>query len=152
MLIIQGAFALSSEFDVGFNPCAPLIVGFIVGFLSSTHAATIGRSLNKQGVIYSYPHINRFLVPGVIGAIVSGIVQACNNGVNGDHGVNRLSGRTAVMQGGWQILGILITTGIAMLAGLIIGIIVKALNNHNREDQFNDEIIYDDIPTELPRV
>lgn len=123
---------MSSQFDVGYNPCAPLIVGFVVGFLSSTYAATVGRKINGQGVLFTYSHINRFLIPGIFGAIVSAIVQACDNSINGDHGPNRLSSRSPVQQGGWQILGILITAGIAVLAGLIIGLIIKVINNHER--------------------
>ena len=90
--------------------------------------------------------MNRFFIPGFIGGIVSGIIQACDNSDNGQHGSNRLSGRTAVQQGGWQILGILITAGIAILAGLLIGILIKVINKNDRYQQFNDEEIYDDIP------
>lgn len=43
-------------------------------------------------------------------------------------------------------MGILITAGIAILAGLIIGILVKVINKNGRDQQFNDEEIYDDIP------
>ena len=139
---------MSSSFDINYNPCAPLIVGFLVGFLSSAHASTLGRKINSNGVIFSLPHLNRFFIPGFIGAIVSGIIQACDNSINGAHGVNRLSSRTAVQQGGWQILGILITAGIAIIAGLIIGILIKIMNKNERYDQFNDEQLYDDIPND----
>lgn len=110
------------------------------------YAATFGRKINSNGVLFTFSHINRFFIPGLFGAIVSGVIQATSDSVNGSHPLNRLSSRTAIQQGGWQILGILITIGIALLAGLIIGLLYKIINRFGPEDQFNDEVTYDDIP------
>jgi len=57
-----------------------------------------------------------------------------------------LDGRTHIQQGGWQIVGLLITTGTAGLAGVLIGLAYKVINNHETYHQFNDTITYDNIP------
>lgn len=44
-------------------------------------------------------------------------------------------------------MGLLITAGTALLAGLIIGILCKLINKFGPEDQFNDEVTYMDVPS-----
>lgn len=124
----------------------PLIVGYVVGFASSIYPATMNRKINKNGVIFTFPTINRFLIPGFLACVVSAIVQACNVSENGDHYINRLPQRTSVQQGGWQIVGFLITLCTAIICGLIVGVLMKILNKHTTEDQFNDEYTYSNLP------
>lgn len=135
------------EADICFNPCVPLIVGFVVGFVASIYPAVLHRKVNNNGVLFTYPSINRFLVPAFIASIVSAIVQACGVSENGAHTMNMLGQRTAIQQGGWQIIGFLITAATAILAGLIIGILCKVINNFTEIDQFNDEVTYSDVPS-----
>jgi hypothetical protein len=118
------------SFDTAFNPCIPLIVGFIVSFLSSLYPSVIHKKINEGGVLFSFPHLNRFLIPAFIASIVSAVIQACGISANGAFEINQLPGRTKSQQGGWQIIGLLITIGIALIAGLIIGIIYKIINNY----------------------
>ncbi len=106
----------------------------------------MNRKINANGVLFTFSHINRFLIPAVVSSIVSAIVQASDVSVNGSHSANRLSGRTAVQQGGWQIVGILITLATAGIAGAIIGILIKLINKNQDIDQFNDEFTYDHVP------
>jgi NhaP-type Na+/H+ or K+/H+ antiporter len=49
-----------------------------------------------------------------------------------------LNTRTAIQQGGWQMVGFLITAGTAILTGLVIGVLIKIINKHEYQDQFND--------------
>lgn len=135
------------EADTNFNPCVPLIVGFVVSFASSIYSSAIHRKTNNNGVAFTYSHINRFFIPGVIACIVSAVVQAVDLSINGDHNTNRLNDRTPIQQGGWQIVGLLITAGTAILAGLIIGVLYKVINKNTSEDQFNDETTYYNVPT-----
>ena len=46
------------EADINFNPCVPLIVGYVVGFASSIYPSVMNRRLNKDGVIYKFSHVN----------------------------------------------------------------------------------------------
>lgn len=135
------------EADINFNPCVPLIVGYVVGFASSIYPSVMNRRLNKDGVIYTFSHVNRFFIPGFIACVVSAIVQGVDLTINGQHNLNRLGARTAIQQGGWQIVGFLITAGTAIIAGLIIGILYKIINKNTSADQFNDETTYYNVPS-----
>lgn len=89
------------SFDTTFNPCAPLIVGFIVGFACSIYPATMNRKINEKGILFTYPHLNRFVVPAIISSIVAAIIQACADSLNGNFALNQLKNRTPIQQGGW---------------------------------------------------
>lgn len=110
----------------------------MVGFAASIYPAAVNRRFNKNGVVFTYAHIYRFLIPAFFGCVVSAIVQACDVSINGAHTTNRLGERTAIQQGGWQIIGFLITAGTALLAGLIVGVLIKIINKNDAHDQFND--------------
>jgi len=47
-------------------------------------------------------------------------------------------------QAGFQLIGILLTSGIALIAGVIVGLIYKFFNKNEASDQFNDNLIYKD--------
>lgn len=124
-----------------------MIVGFVVGLSSSIYPSALGRKMNANGVVSTFSMTNRFLIPAVTSTFVSAIVQGVGQTVNGSHNVNRMGTRTAVQQGGWQIIGLLITLGTALLAGLIIGLLYKVINKNTHGDQFNDEVTYSHVPT-----
>lgn len=126
------------EADICFNPCVPLIVGYVVGFGSSIYPSNMHRKANQNGVLFTFPILNNYLIPGFLACIVSAVVQACNVSENGPHIRNALQERTPIQQGGWQIVGFLITASIAALAGIIIGFSIKAVNRNETADQFND--------------
>ena len=56
------------------------------------------------------------------------------------------TGRSDYQQGGYQVVGWLITAGIGAFSGLIIGILYKVLNTHeineNINDFFNDAALF----------
>ena len=71
------------EADICFNPCVPLICGYVIGFASSIYPATFNRKANKDGVLFTFPHINRFFIPAFFACVISAIVQASNVSANG---------------------------------------------------------------------
>lgn len=118
-----------------------------MGLTSSLYSSALTRRVNINGVIHTYSTINRFFFPGIIASIISAIVQGVDYTINGEHNLNRLGDRTAIQQGGWQIVGLLITSGTAILAGLIIGLLFKVINKYNSHEQFNDEVTYTHVPS-----
>lgn len=52
--------------------------------------------------------------------------------------MNMLGTRTPIQQGGWQIVGMLITVGTALICGVVVGVLCKIFNRFTVEDQFND--------------
>lgn len=73
------------EADICFNPCVPLIVGFVVGFICSLFPAGVNRKLNSAGVTSTFNHLQRFIIPAILSTIISAIVQASGFTANGDH-------------------------------------------------------------------
>jgi hypothetical protein len=78
------------EADICFNPCVPLIVGFVVSFASSIYPSSMHRKANLNGVLFTFPILNNYLIPGFIACIVSAVIQACNVSQNGQHFRNAL--------------------------------------------------------------
>lgn len=116
------------------------MIGFLVGVLT-TYLNTRKKDLNKEGVIDSLGSLFVFFVPSLIGALYSAILFA--TGSYGPDNSNSFTqhdpNRTRYQQGGFQVIGALITVGIAIAAGLIIGGFGKIFNQiDNDEDFFND--------------
>jgi hypothetical protein len=40
------------------------------------------------------------------------------------------------------MIGVLLTAGIALLSGIIVGVLYKIINHNDAEDQFNDNVDY----------
>jgi hypothetical protein len=51
---------------------------------------------------------------------------------------------------GLQLAGIGFSLAIGIVAGLIIGILIKIINTNDREDQFDDLVVYEpDFPDSM---
>jgi|LakMenE18May11ns_1017448.scaffolds.fasta_scaffold9939671_1 hypothetical protein len=108
------------------------------------------RSLNKNGVTSSLANIIRFILPGAFSGVVSAVLYAINQGNDGNHILNFPSGRTNIMQGGYQIVGLCLSAAIGIFAGIIAGLMFKVVNHHEKEDQFRDaEIFRPDFPPSI---
>jgi hypothetical protein len=82
-----------------------------------------------------------FFVPSFIGAIYSAILFATSpyGPDNTDATVQMLAGRTRWGQGGFQLVGLAITLGIALICGVLIGAFSKIINKiEGPDDLFND--------------
>lgn len=94
-----------------------------------------------------------FFVPSLIGAIYSAILFATSpyGPDNTDATAQMLPGRTRWGQGGYQLIGLAITIGIAFVTGLLIGAFSKIINKiDGPEDLFNDHnYIEQDFSTEV---
>ena len=129
---------------MSWNPVAPMTVGFAIGFMSSFQATKAHRWMNKNGIIFSQVHLKRFLLSGMVAAILAAILQGTGTHTNGDYTDNYFvnqtnrEDRSYVGQGAFQILAIAVTGAIAALAGLIIGICYKIINKNEEIDQYND--------------
>jgi hypothetical protein len=97
--------------------------------------------LNNEGVIDSLGSSIVFLVPSFIGAIYSAILFATSpyGPDNKDAIVQMLPSRSRWGQGGFQLAGLGITLGIALVCGLLIGLFSKIINKvESPEDLFDD--------------
>ena len=83
-----------------------------------------------------------YFIPGFFAGVFSAILQAINQGTLDNYTQRRDQTRTFVQQGGFQIIGILLTLAIGVFAGALIGLLFKAINKHNYSQQFNDNAIF----------
>lgn len=99
--------------------------------------------------------MTRYLVPGLVAAILVAVLQATGTNKNGFYDNNYFvdqsprEDRDYIGQGAFQILAIVITGGIAALAGLIIGVLYRVINKNEEDDQYNDLTILEDAPEPL---
>jgi ammonia channel protein AmtB len=98
-----------------------------------TYLNTKKRALNEAGVIDSLGSLSVFFVPSFLGAIYSAILFASSpyGPDNTDNNVQMDPSRSRFGQGGFQLIGLLITICIAAVTGLLIGLLVKLLNHNN---------------------
>ena len=100
------------------------------------------RKINSEGVVDSNSAIFHFLLPSLFAAIFSAIMQAVaqtpasysgstSSGTTTVLSYNSLvqSGRSSTKQGGYQIVGWLLSIGIGAVAGVIIGLLYKCIND-----------------------
>lgn len=100
------------------------------------------KTLNNEGVIDSLGSLYVFLIPSFVGGIYSAILFATSpyGPDNTDKNVQMLPGRTRWGQGGYQLIGMAITIGIALACGLLIGIFSNLLNKtESQEELFSDK-------------
>jgi hypothetical protein len=123
-------------------------VGTITGFLSVVLIHYLKHRVNKSGVIDTHGTIFAFMIPGVLASIISAVVQATNppsiifftsSTTQIIYETNRSGERNNIQQGGFQIVGMLISIGIAIVAGISSGIFMRIFNKNQPENQFIDE-------------
>ncbi len=132
------------------NPGIPLACGYIMGLISSLYQSAQLRKLNKDGVVVSLAHFDRYIVPGVFSGVLSAILYAINQGNDGNYILNSKSGQTNIANGAMQLAGIGLSLAIGAVAGIVLGIIIKLANSHKAEDQFRDaEIFRPDFPPSI---
>ena len=110
------------------------MIGFIVGVLT-TYLNSRKKEINKEGVIDSLGSLFVFLVPSLIGALYSAVLFTTSSygPDNSSMFTQHDPSRTRFQQGGFQVIGTLITVGIAIVAGLIIGGFSKIFNQIDKE-------------------
>jgi ammonia channel protein AmtB len=137
------------------NPFPALLIGFLAGVLT-TFLNSKKKSLNDKGVFDSLGSSIVFFIPSFLGALYSAILFATSpyGPDNTDATVQMLQGRTRWGQGGFQLVGIAITLGIAIVCGLLIGLFSKCINSVDGPgDLFNDHnYIEQDVSAELRQV
>lgn len=121
-----------------------MLIGFISGILA-TVLNSKKRWLNSEGVNDSLGSSITFLIPSFLGGIYSSILFATNayGPTNTTSYVQQDPNRSNFGQGGFQLIGIVITVGIAVAAGLLIGLLSKILKSSEHKDLFNDNAYID---------
>lgn len=113
------------------HPFPAMLIGTIVGVISTLLNHAIKKPLNDGGVIDTQGTFITFFIPSFLGGIYSSIIQAVRAYGAEDNTFTSVAStlwvagnRTNFEQGGFQILGVLITIGIATFAGIVIGLLL----------------------------
>ncbi len=132
---LAGGVAVGSCADFMIQPWGAILIGYVGGMLSSYGFAHISTFLNEKIGLHDTCGIhNLHGMPGLFGAIVSGIAAAVvnDNRYNSD-GANveaffpgRSGGRGDVVQGGYQVAATFVAFGIGLFGGLAVGAFLKS--------------------------
>jgi hypothetical protein len=113
------------------HPFPAMLIGTIVGVITTVLNHSIKKPLNDGGVVDTQGTFITFFIPSFIGGIYSAIIQAIraygaeDSTFTSVASTQWLAGsRTNYEQGGFQILGLLITIGIATFAGIVVGLLL----------------------------
>lgn len=157
IILIQGAIAYAPVSNINYNPGAATAIGFGVGFLCAFSQMAYKRIINKNGIIDSNSAIFHFLLPSFFAAILVAIAQGVSKTYATYNPTNNIgltlgvveytpmvqSGRSVGMQGGFQIIGWLLSVGLGALGGLLIGVLYRAVNEFTDPlEFFNDAVLY----------
>lgn len=119
---------MGSSADIITRPWGAMLLGFVAGSVSAFGYAKITPFVRQKlglhdtcGVLYLH------CIPGIMGAIVSSIVCALADDGFGDNYYNIFlkHGRTAKQQAGFQLAGLGVTIGIAILSGIFGGFVAS---------------------------
>lgn len=128
----------------------PLGAGFVMGLISTLYQSAQLRRLNKNGVVVSLTHFDRYIVPGIFCGALSAILYAINQGSKGNYTLMFAPNYSNIGQGAMQMAGVGLSIAIGIFAGIILGLIFKLSNRHKAEDQFRDaEIFRPDFPPSI---
>jgi ammonium transporter Rh len=125
---LAGGVAMGANADIITAPWGAMLLGFIAGAVSAlgySYATPFVRGKiglhDTCGVLYLH------CIPGIMGGIVSAIVAALCDDSFGDNYYNEFSavGRTAKQQAGFQLAGLGVTIGIAIISGILGGFIAS---------------------------
>jgi ammonium transporter Rh len=114
---LAGGVAIGICADLYTHPAGAIGIGFVAGLIS-----TIGYAFMqmKMGMYDTCGVLNLYGLPGILGAIASAItVGSYTNRGRFDRSLHR--------QAGFQIAGLVVTLGIALVGGAITGVLMKLL-------------------------
>ena len=149
---LAGGVAVGSSSDLVIGPYGAIIIGLIAGFISVIGYVYISDFLQKKLNLYDTCGVNNLHgLPGIMGGL-GGVISAMSTSEH-KYGGNitdifaARDTRTAYEQGLYQGLALLITLGISICSGLLIGKLLNSKLFHQQKNRFNDEE-YWELPEE----
>jgi ammonium transporter Rh len=128
---VSGGVAVGSAADLIVSPCGSMIAGFVTGCISAVCFAKLSPFVKKHLVLHDTCGVmNLHAIPGVIGALISAIVATrVGETTFGDSvktgGYAAQAERSPYEQAGYQLAGLGVALGIAVLGGLFTGFVTS---------------------------
>ncbi|CAK7294890.1 ammonium transporter Rh type C isoform X1 [Vulpes vulpes] len=155
---LAGGVAVGTAAEMMLMPYGSLIVGFICGIVSTLGFAYLTPFLESRLRVQDTCGIhNLHGIPGIIGAIVGAVTASCaNTDVYGVKGLTQAFGfdgfktnRTPSMQGKFQAAGLFVSLAMALVGGIIVGIILKLpFWGQPADENCFEDAIYWEMPEE----
>lgn len=155
---LAGGVAVGTAAEMMLMPYGSLIVGFICGIVSTLGFVYLTPFLESKLRIQDTCGIhNLHGIPGIIGGIVGAVTAACaSSEVYGQQGLAHAFdfeqhniNWSSSMQGSFQAAGIFVSLAMALVGGIIVGIILKLpIWGQPADENCFDDAIYWEVPEE----
>ncbi|XP_076844586.1 ammonium transporter Rh type B [Brachyhypopomus gauderio] len=152
---LAGGVALGTAGEMMITPFGSMIVGFSAGAISVLGYKYLTPFLESKLKIQDTCGIhNLHGMPGILGAVVGAITSFAATKEHYGDGLKDvfpkvMSGTPVSTQAGMQALSLLVTLGIALLGGLIVGFILKLpIYGSPSDSQCFEDDVYWEIPKE----
>lgn len=153
---LAGGVAIGAVADLPIQPFAAMIIGMVAGIVSVMGYKYLQSKIEKTFGIHDTCGVNNLHgMPGFIGGVCSAIAAAVSDketyGDNLIHFFPKIANgeRTSIEQGGYQILCLFVTIGIAILGGIFSGKLVKFLVI-NKSNYFQDIFYWEGAEGYIP--
>ncbi|XP_011377990.1 ammonium transporter Rh type C [Pteropus vampyrus] len=151
---LAGGVAVGTAAEMMLMPYGSLIVGFICGIVSTLGFVYLTPYLESNLRIQDTCGIhNLHGIPGIIGGIVGAVTAACaNSKVYGQQGLAHAfegfsTNWSSSIQGSFQAAGIFVSLAMALVGGIIVGIILKLpIWGQAADENCFDDDIYWEVP------
>ena len=154
---LSGGVLVAACCDMFAMPYPPLICGAFAGIISVLSFQYLGPALQYCGIFDTRGILSLHLIPSIFGAIASAIaVSTLDRYWFWDSTVPSIDflyyptgTRMSYQQGGYQIIGALVSAGFGIGGGIIAGILLRIWRCYNvPEDTFGDHVFFKMIQEE----
>ena len=136
--LVAGGVACCTAAFYFTNPVWPMVLGSTAGALQSVLQNVAEKKVAKSQNIRNTHSFALFGVQGILGAIFAAIfrqvVKSRNDGFDFDFSQKDIATRN----GGYEIAVALVSAGIGLFSGFLIGAFLAAATKHERDDHFDD--------------
>lgn len=160
---LAGGVAIGSAANLCVStPAQALAIGVASGILSVLGYTVIQPKLEKVFGVHDTCGVNNLHgMPGILAGICSAIVCATSSkddfpslkhqiAVYGARNIGQGDERTAVEQGGYQLLCLVVALFVAITTGAASALVVKSVDRLGEKEAFLDSIFWEVPETELP--
>lgn len=155
---LAGGVAIGALCDMLANPWGAMFCGSVSGIVSVYGFSFFGPALKRMGLTDTCGILNLHLMPGFIGGIASAIAAAGIEVGTGETDWAQASvdafpgrgvqGRSAVVQGGYQMAMTVISLAFGLLSGAFTGFVLKAPFADPQNDSFYEDAGSWNVPLE----
>lgn len=135
---IAGGVAVGTSADLLVKPWGAILIGMLAGVLSVLGYTYLTPLMSKKLKIHDTCGVHNLHGMPAVFAGICGAIAAATIKETKIYGAVKDGSRTLVQQGGFQFAAVCVSFAIAVVGGLITGLLIKCLNRPD-EDLYNDD-------------